>query len=260
MAREFARYIGIDYSGAEVPESSLQGLRVYVCEGDGEPREVLPEAGPRRYLSRRGIAEWLERELKSGPRTMVGIDHGFSFPLAYFEKYSLPLDWTEFLRDFQRHWPTDEEHVYVDFIRDGVHGRGAERVGSSRWRRECEIRAAAKSVFHFDVPGSVAKSTFAGLPWLLYLRNWVRQGLHFWPFDGWEAAADCSVVAEAYPKLYGGRYAVEGRNGHQQDAYSIAAWLRDTDGDGSLREYLRPELSGEALQAARVEGWILGVR
>jgi hypothetical protein len=35
-----------------------------------------------------------------------------------------------------------------------------------------EIRAgAAKSVFHFDVPGSVAKSTHAGLPWLRYLIN-----------------------------------------------------------------------------------------
>jgi hypothetical protein len=35
--------------------------------------------------------------------TLVGIDHGFSFPVQYFEKYGLSHDWTAFLRDFQHH-------------------------------------------------------------------------------------------------------------------------------------------------------------
>jgi hypothetical protein len=40
-------------------------------------------------------------------------------------------------------------------------------MGNSRWRRLTEERAgSAKSVFHFDVQGSVAKSTHAGIPWL----------------------------------------------------------------------------------------------
>jgi hypothetical protein len=30
----FARYIGIDYSGAQTPTASLKGLRVYLVEGD----------------------------------------------------------------------------------------------------------------------------------------------------------------------------------------------------------------------------------
>jgi hypothetical protein len=30
---QFKRYIGIDYSGAETPESSCKGLRVYISEG-----------------------------------------------------------------------------------------------------------------------------------------------------------------------------------------------------------------------------------
>jgi hypothetical protein len=33
----FARYIGIDYSGAETPSSSLKGLRVYLAEGNASP-------------------------------------------------------------------------------------------------------------------------------------------------------------------------------------------------------------------------------
>jgi hypothetical protein len=37
--------------------------------------------------------------------TLVGIDHGFSFPLRYFEAHRLKPDWPSFLDDFQRHWP-----------------------------------------------------------------------------------------------------------------------------------------------------------
>ena len=43
----------------------------------------------------------------------------------------------------------------------------------------------AKSVFHFDVQGSVAKSTRAGIPWLRFIRQRLGARIHFWPFDGW---------------------------------------------------------------------------
>jgi hypothetical protein len=55
----FARYIGIDYSGAATPMASLKGLRVYLAEGDIPPVEIPPPLSPRRYWTRRGIAEWL---------------------------------------------------------------------------------------------------------------------------------------------------------------------------------------------------------
>ena len=38
-APAFARYIGIDYSGAQTPTASLKGLRVYMAEGDAVPTE-----------------------------------------------------------------------------------------------------------------------------------------------------------------------------------------------------------------------------
>jgi hypothetical protein len=60
--------------------------------------------------------------------TLIGIDHGFSFPLRYFEAHGLLLDWPTFLDDFQRHWPTDDDHAYVDFVREGVMGNGAARA------------------------------------------------------------------------------------------------------------------------------------
>jgi len=170
--RSFDRYIGIDYSGAQTPTSSLKGLRVYLADRASSPVEVYPPASPRKYWTRRGVAEWLAVRLVEGQPTLVGIDHGFSFPLRYFETHGLPFDWPAFLDDFQRHWPTDEDHTYVDFVREGVCGNGAARSGKRRWRRLTEERAgAAKSVFHFVVQGSVAKSAHAGLPWLRYLRQ-----------------------------------------------------------------------------------------
>src|SRR6266516_1197460 len=112
----FARTIGIDYSGAETANSSLKGLRVYLAEHD-VPVEVPPPPSPRRYWTRKGIAEWLVERLAEDVPTLVGIDHGFSFPLRYFEVHWLLPDWPSFLDDFQRHWPTDE-NIYVDFVRD----------------------------------------------------------------------------------------------------------------------------------------------
>ncbi len=255
----FDRYIGIDYSGAETPVSSLKGLRIYMADRNGAPTEVPPPPSPRRYWTRRGIAEWLVERLSEKQPTLVGIDHGFSFPLRYFDKCSLPHDWPAFLDDFQRHWPTDDPHLYVDFIRDGHHGNGAARCGDTRWRRVTEVRAGAKSVFHFDVPGSVAKSTHAGLPWLRYIRLNVP-GVHFWPFDGWDVAAGRSVVAEVYPSLWSRAFARGDRNEHQHDAFSVAEWMRRSDLDGTLAGFLAPALAPAEREAAHIEGWILGIR
>ena len=76
----FIRYIGIDYSGAETADSSCKGIRVYMAEGSSEPAQVQPPPSPRRYWTRRGLAEWLREELDRDIPTIVGIDHAFSFP------------------------------------------------------------------------------------------------------------------------------------------------------------------------------------
>jgi hypothetical protein len=194
------------------------------------------------------------------PPTLVGIDHGFSFPLRYFEVHQLLPDWPAFLDDFHRHWPTDEDHVYVDFVRDGIAGNGAARMGNARWRRLTDERAGgAKSVFHFDVQGTVAKSTHAGIPWLRFIRQRLGHRVHFWPFDGWDIPAGHSAIAEVYPALWSRGFANEGRTGDQHDAFSIAAWLSRADRDGSLSTFLNPDLSPPERTLAQVEGWILGV-
>jgi hypothetical protein len=258
MSPAFERYIGIDYSGAQTPASSLNGLRVYQADRLTAPQEVPPPPSPRKYWTRRGIAEWLVTAVSGGPPTLVGIDHGFSFPLRYFEQIGLPLDWSFFLDDFQRHWPTDED-IYVDFVRDGACGNGAARCGDPRWRRLTELRVRAKSVFHFDVQGSVAKSTHAGIPWLRYIRQHVGGGVHFWPFDGWSVPPGRSVIAEVYPSLWSRTLPIAGRTPDQQDALATAEWLRRADENGNLARFLKPELEPHDRKIAEIEGWILGV-
>jgi hypothetical protein len=256
----FDRYIGIDYSGAETPTSSLKGLRVFMADRSSPPLEAQPPSGQRKYWTRRGIAEWLEARLVEEVRTIVGLDHGFSFPLQYFQAHSLPHDWPTFLDDFQNHWPTDSNDIRVDHVRQGICGTAAARSGNSRWRRLTETHAgAAKSVFHFDVQGSVAKSTHSGLPWLRYLRRQLGERVHFWPFDGWVVPHDSSVVAEVYPALWSRTFPSEGRTADQQDAYSVAAWMRKSDLDGTLRGFLKPSLTSVERATAEIEGWILGI-
>ena len=256
----FIRHIGIDYSGAQTPTASLKGLRVYLAEGAAPPVEVLPPPSPKKYWTRRGIAEWLVERLAEDAPTLVGIDHGFSFPLRYFEAHGLPPDWPRFLDDFLRHWPTDEDHTYVDFVRNQNVGNGAVRAGNARWRRLTEERAGgAKSVFQFDVQGSVAKSTHAGIPWLRFILERVGARVHFWPFDGWDIPAGRSAIAEVYPALWSRNFHNEGRTGDQHDAFSIAAWLSRADRDSGLAAFLKPDLSPPERTLAQVEGWILGV-
>lgn len=257
--RLFARYIGIDYSGAQTATSSLSGLRVYVAGIDDEPKEMNPPPSPRKYWTRRGIADWLVSELRSGPTAIVGIDHASSFPLRYFEAHGLAPDWPSFLDDFHRHWPTDEANTCVEDVRRGEFGDGASREGNSRWRRLSEERCRAKSVFHFDAQGCVAKSTHAGLPWLRHIRQQLGGDIHFWPFDGWTPPPGKTVIAEVYPALWNRAIPADGRNSDQHDAYSAALWMQQADTAGTLAGFLDPRLPPAQKTVAGIEGWILGL-
>jgi hypothetical protein len=63
------------------------------------PVEVQPPPNPRKYWTRRGIAEWLVERFAEPVKTLAGIDHGFSSPQRYFEVHHLLPDWSSFLDD-----------------------------------------------------------------------------------------------------------------------------------------------------------------
>jgi hypothetical protein len=273
----FDLYIGIDYSGAQTPTSRLNGLQVYAARPGELPEQIKTPAiavslaqGQKnrqslpRYWTRSEIALWLIGLAKEGTRFIAGIDHGFSFPASYFKRYGL-TSWPQFLDDFIRHWPTDRDHMYVDFVRDGVVEEDGgpppnSRIGSAKELRLCERwTSSAKSVFQFDVQGSVAKSTHAGIPWLKRIRDEAGDRVHFWPFDGWQPPEGKAVIAEVYPSIFRNRYEKKGRTPDEQDAYAVSGWLAESAARGSLDRYFNLPLTIEERRIAEREGWILGV-
>jgi hypothetical protein len=91
------------------------------------------------------------------------------------------------------------------------------------------------------------------------LRNWCKRPIHFWPFDGWDVPLGKSAIVEVYPSLWMRRFPKEGRDGDEQAAYAVAAWLQRADLNGSLGSFLKPPLTPEERQLADIEGWILGI-
>lgn len=262
---DFDRYVGIDYSGAKTPTALLKGLQIYVAGAGAEPVVERPPP-PARNWSRAGAARWLRDRIAGGERLLVGIDHGFSFPIDYFERYRLG-SWDAFLDDFCRFWSTDRADCTVDDVRDGsiwsrigVPKPAEERAGGNTELRLVERwTSSAKSVFLFDVQGSVAKSTHAGLPWLRTLRREAGERVHVWPFDGWALPDDRSVIAEVYPSIFRHRFPREGRTADEQDAYAVARWLEESDRRGILGRYADPPLTAAERRQADLEGWILGI-
>jgi hypothetical protein len=254
---QFDYHIGIDYSGAATSQSRSRAIQIYESTRGNDPQAVATPAssGSRnRNWNRAEVADWLLTRLSGSQACIIGVDHGFSFPISYFLRHQL-VTWDQFLRDFAKHWPTDQAGATVEEFRST-----SIRTGdSTEFRLTENWTSSAKSVFQFDVNGSVAKSTHAGLPYLLKLRKELKEQVHFWPFDGWSVPDRKSVIAETYPSLFRNRYPREGRTGDQQDAYAVSRWLTDMDKLDSLGRFLNPPLSPDQLKQAEIEGWILGV-
>lgn len=168
----FNHFIEIDYSGAQTADSPLKGLQVFTASYGEDPVAICNPAtvaGRFRNWTRRDIANMLADRIRRGDCLLIGIDHGFFFPETYFTRYGL-RSWPAFLEDFCRYWPTHEPNCYVDFVREGNWWDGSARLEGQRIGDPSEFRlcerwtSSAKSVFQFDVQGSVAKSTHTGIP------------------------------------------------------------------------------------------------
>ena len=248
----FDGFIGIDYSGAKEPAASLTGLRAYYADADRPPVEMRHPGGG--HWSRLSLYVWLAGQVALGKPLLIGLDHGFSFPKIYFLRHQLK-SWPKFLDHFVQTMPTHE--LSVETLRQ--QRRLLSEAGNHL--RLCEAwTASAKSVFQFDMQGSVAKSTYAGLPWLHTLREQFGSKLFFWPFDGETPPQGVSVICEIYPALYKRRYRRGDMGLDAFDAYSTVRWMQDMQRRDALSGYFSPPLNAEEWALARLEGWILGVR
>lgn len=257
MVSQFISYIGIDYSGAKTAISRLKGLRVFKATYKVQPTRVQSSAGKNRNWTRKEIAHWCLEQLQSADPIIIGIDHGFSFPLSYMKKYQISR-WDPFLEDFQKHWPTDQDNSSVESLRHGNQrtGNHAEYRLTEKWT------SSTQSVFKLDGAGTVGKSTHCGIPWLRYIRRNadLNNRVHFWPFDGFGIPSNKSVIVEIFPSIFRRRYS---RNDHytadDHDAMCVAQWLKDMDCRGLLKNYFNPPLSEKEREIVKLEGWILGV-
>src|SRR6266700_7845725 len=97
--RAFHRYVGIDYSGAQTPISSLKGLRVYMTDEVTPPSEVEPPQGPRKYWTRRGIAR-AGRDVFRRPANAGWYRSWLLVSAAVFSKTSAPIRLDSVSRSF----------------------------------------------------------------------------------------------------------------------------------------------------------------
>jgi hypothetical protein len=255
----FKRYIGIDYSGADLPSKPLSGIRAFLAEGSKSPDPKASSGG--RHWSRESLANWLLSELTRHPQTIVGIDHAFSLPEYYFTHFNLRT-WLTFLKHFEARWNTREEPVRLCWTRNVssppyCFGEADAERESWRFRLTEKWTSSAKSVFVSGHQGAVAYSTHAGIPWIAWLRRKLPK-VHFWPFDGLLPAKSASVVAEIYPSIFRNRFFSDLKT-DARDAFVVCRWLQQTDQRGFLSRYFAPPITPEEKRTVAREGWILGI-
>ena len=256
----FEEYIGIDYSGGGRPDQPNAGIQVCQVVREVNPEFVENSHPRRKNWSRRDLAGWLTEALRDKKHKIIGIDHAFSFPQSHLDSNHCDT-WDDLLRHFDHKWKTREQSV-------------EEAIGGSNpYDDERDLRltekwtSSAKSVFQLKGQGIVGKSTHAGLPWLLDLRQEFQDKVHFWPFDGFSTQKEKSVVAEVYPSIFRNRYRVSIEvqfpgirlSTDMLDAAAVCLWLREFDRRNLLGRYFEVPLTKTERRRARREGWILGI-
>lgn len=277
----FDVYIGVDYSGAGLPDEAIPGLAVVRAAGGEPPAVVRHPHHPQGRWSRSELHEYLMSELaQTDRRVFVGIDHGFSYPLSELAHYGLHT-WDGFLGWISRNWDTRRLSI------GECKKRGAPYRNANLLRlTEARYAIGASSVLDLDrrhghMSKNVSYSTHAGLPWLSALRQLADRGqVQCWPYDhidvseSGEAAVrpvGGHVVAEVYPKICKERLAYKSAppderydtatalSAHETDAFAIAEWAQQRDREGALAPYFRlGTLTPGELRTAALEGWVLG--
>ena len=279
----FDAFIAIDWSGNKQPR--YKGISVARCEpGRGGPSLTRSRSG---QWTRTEIVEWLDHEISSGKRLLIGFDFAFGFPyepkLGYLGGRARKIESIFALWDLIDGASCDD----ADFGCSGMVAAYSSLFWTTgprpaRWieRKRLAERACAgatetypESLYKLLYSKQVGKASMTGIRVLNELRRRHPGRFSVWPFD----KPDGSVAVEIYPTLFRkratdivkkikdsqvlndalqklGSRAAEGVAGaisdHDGDALISAAGLREMAG--------RPEV-WRAPPSVRREGWIFGV-
>jgi hypothetical protein len=207
--REFRRFVGIDWSGAE--GRTQRGIQV----AEFDPREVGPRIKPPprgSAWSRQGVLEYLET-LEDA--TLVGMDFGFSLPwphegalfgstpditnVASLWKYVELLCCEE--KDFYAGaiWKSDasEFRKYIHHHATSYRGKLYDR---SRLR-QCELQSKLRPISIYHMSGAqVGAGSFSGMRILNAIKARNGVDVAIWPFD--LISRQSVVIVEIYPSLF----------------------------------------------------------
>jgi hypothetical protein len=278
----FDGFIAIDWSGAD---GRYVGISIAACEpGDKAPHLIAPEEA---RWTRTAVAMWLDRELNSGRRLLIGLDLAFGMPFEPGIGYAGAAE----AKDIFALWEAIEtaSAAAPDFgcapviaHRDfgPLYWRQGKRPPEWRLRqRQSEHACAAATgtrpecVFKLIGAKQVGKASLTGIRVLRNVRARNRARVAVWPF---EPVNEKSALVEIYPTLFRKQAAhglsklrtraelnaalrhfdtraSRGRDtlsDHDTDALISAAGMRYMAGDG---------LPMPADNHIRREGWIFGV-
>ncbi|HEX9464102.1 MAG TPA: hypothetical protein VGB82_16000 [Alphaproteobacteria bacterium] len=280
----FDAYIALDWSGAD---GRYAGVSVASCApGTGAPRLVAPE--PARW-TRSAVADWLDRELRTGRRLLIGLDFAFGMPTepgGYLGTAAAPggiFALWDLIDAAAENAP--------DFGCGGIvaappfaplYWRAGKRPASWLARqRLSEIACAAATgtrpecVFKLIGPKQVGKASLTGMRVLRHIRRRHAGRVAVWPY---EPIGTKSVLVEIYPTLFRKRAAgglaklrtradLNAALKRQGSAAVRTADLSDHDTDAlisaaGLRHFMATlsyRLDPPADARISREGWIFGV-
>ena len=279
---KFNHYIGIDYSGAGKHYEPQSNISVAICSNAQEQPFIFASPDKIETIgawSRKSLAEWLVKVLRNREKVLIGIDHAFSLPVYYLEDKKI-TNFDMMISHVAEFNPINMSNTvhgsimcndeFSQYFDDGLNLKSqAFRITDKQAHQN---KFPAKPIFKPAKTGhTVTYATFAGIPWLGYIReNVPKDKLHFWPFDGWGIPEGKSAIVEVYPRLFNGdksgkkilppeTFGLDNEN--DRDAYCVAKWMAENDQNGTLDEYLTMKnLSESDRTIADIEGWILGLK
>lgn len=282
--RRFARFIGIDWSGAR--GARHRSVAVASCDaGQGAPILLAPPGGA---WARAEVLAWLHDLAARRERALIGMDFSFAPPFLdrseYFPGVAAPAQ-ARALWAWVDAGAQDVDLGAAGFVAERLRAHfyfgaaSGPKAAFQRWR-VCEARfnagggGKASSIFDCVGAAQVGKASFAGMR----LLHGLGAAIPVWPFD--PVPDDGPLLVEIYARVFlrraGGR-GLKLRDGaaldaalaalgsdpaeggawmsdHATDAMVTAAGLRAAVGDAGVWQ---PD--GLTPEVAASEGWTFGV-